>query len=96
MNSVLPTSAEENFSRTGLVPARDALLDDLSTGDWKYPETKAGAINLSFVFDVIAAFALIVLTAYNYLGKQNPSPNAYATTGDQMIKAIRKFCKKQR
>ena len=41
--------------------ARDALLEKLRTGEWTYPETKAGEVNLSVVFDLILVIAFVLL-----------------------------------
>ena len=41
--------------------ARDALLEKLKTGEWTYPETKVGEVNLSVVFDLIFVIAFVLL-----------------------------------
>ena len=44
--------------------AREALLEKLRTGEWTYPETKAGEVNLSFIFDILLILAFLLLWVY--------------------------------
>lgn len=76
---------------------RDALLEKLRTGEWTYPETKAGDVNLSVVFDIIFVVAFVLLWLYAVAVGGTPdvlSRPAKSVMSDEQRRAITAYCMK--
>lgn len=61
MDPLVPGGALGGAAALSASTARDALLEKLKTGEWTYPETKWGEVNLSVVFDLIFVIAFVLL-----------------------------------
>jgi len=51
-------------ARSAVMSTRDELLEKLKIGEWTYPETKMGEVNISFIFDILLIAMFLLLWVY--------------------------------
>lgn len=98
MDPLVPGGALGGAAALSASTARDALLEKLKTGEWTYPETKWGEMNMSGVFDFVFVFLILGAWAYATLVANGKMEDRFGRTQGPMTEkensAIEKYCLK--